>query len=224
MDPLIQAGLIYGSRALVLLLCLPVHELAHAYAARSLGDPTAEQAGRLSLNPFRHLDPIGAICMFALGVGWARPVPVDMRRFSHPKRDMAFVLLMGPCSNLLLALIGMMGSKVVYLLLLLHPSLTWLAPARWVFYEIASINVMLAVFNLLPVPPLDGSRLLMACLPEKAYAFVARYERYSMLLLFILLLFGIFTPILSFCTDGLMHVLDVCTSFLDVIGRILVGG
>ena len=158
-------------RAAVLLLLLPVHEYAHARMSYALGDPTAASEGRMDLNPLVHLDPIGSLLLLVAGVGWAKPVPVDPRYYKHPRRDMALTALAGPGSNLVMGLLfyagaqvsygfylrgyyaGVAGDQLYYLTLILE--------------TIASISVSLAVFNLLPIPPLDGSQLLQSLVPGR---------------------------------------------------------
>lgn len=167
-------------RVFVILCCFPVHECAHAWMADRLGDPTPRQMGRISLNPFRHLDLFGTLTIFMFGVGYAKPVPVNIRNFRHPKRDFALTAVAGPLSNLLMAAVFLL---VIRFLPAASPSLLLQA-----LVYAAYINVSLAVFNLIPIPPLDGSRVLTAVLPDKAYNTVLRYERYSMVILIGLLI------------------------------------
>lgn len=173
--------------AVAALICLTIHELCHGLTAYRLGDPTAKMAGRLTLNPIRHIDPFGLILMVTAGVGWAKPVPVDMRYFKAPKRDMAITALAGPVSNFLLAwlflLLGggtfrwMMGGLLGGYPAWAGYTLLYLTQ----FLENAAIlSVGLGVFNLFPVPPLDGSRVVFALLPDRAYYTVMAYERYVM--------------------------------------------
>ena len=169
------------------LLCITLHELSHGYVAYRLGDPTAKNAGRLTLNPLKHLDPMGLLMMLVFHVGWAKPVPVNMMRFKNPKRGMALTALAGPAANVLitvvfLALYGALyrplrGSDVGYYFLQMI-ELT------------ARISLGLAIFNLIPVPPLDGSKILLSVLPDSAYRSLMRYERYGSLLLFALVALG----------------------------------
>ncbi|MBP3395916.1 MAG: site-2 protease family protein [Clostridia bacterium] len=190
----------------IVLLSLSLHETAHGFAAFRLGDPTARNLGRLTLNPIKHLDPIGFLCMLLAGFGWAKPVPVNSRYFKNPRRNMALVGLAGPLSNLLLA--------TVFLLLLRFVGFGWLAqvPVKNEFqfnliyfallflYYGVYMNVTLAVFNLLPVPPLDGSRIFFVLLPPRLYFKVMQYERYISLAIMLLLLLGPLSRLISLIT------------------------
>ena len=172
---------------LAVLLCLTVHETCHGLAAYALGDPTAKSQRRLSLNPLHHIDWFGLAAMLMLGFGWAKPVPVDMRYFKHPKRGMALTALAGPASNLLFAFFALLGCKAVQL----HSPGT--AVWGWVFVflrTLAMLNVGLGVFNLIPISPLDGSKVLFSLLPDAAYRKLLYYERYGFVLLYALIFFG----------------------------------
>ena len=174
------------------LLALSCHEAAHGYVAYRLGDPTAKAVGRLTINPFRHLDPIGAICLLLFRIGWARPVPVNPRNFKKPRAGMALVAIAGPLTNLLLGIFSLLLSALIYSLILagvlqgyLGQVLVWFA----YFFDMAfMINIGLAVFNLLPIPPLDGSRIVTLLLPPRLYFKVMRYERQIALGMMLLLL------------------------------------
>ncbi len=175
---------------LAVLVCLTVHEVSHGLAAYGLGDPTAKSHNRLSFNPLRHLDPFGTLMMLVAGFGWARPVPVDMRYFKRPKLGMAVTALAGPASNLVLAygaLLLYAGLLPLYisgqgagLQVLLHFLLT-----------LASLSIGLGIFNLIPIPPLDGSKILEGILPDRMYYTILRYERFGMIALMILLWSGV---------------------------------
>lgn len=189
-----------GAICFVVFCATPIHEYAHALIATKLGDDTPRLTGRLTIDPKAHIDPIGALMIFLFGFGYAKPVQVRMRNFKKPKRDMALVALAGPVSNLLQSLVfffiysacvyfsGKSGSEVVDYL--------------GVFFFFAGvINVNLAVFNLLPVPPLDGSRLATALLPSKYYFKIMAYERYIQIAIFVLLFTGILSAPLSFLSN-----------------------
>lgn len=178
-----------------ILLCLTVHETCHGLAAWALGDPTAKRLHRLSLNPIRHIDPFGALMMLVAGFGWAKPVPVDPRYFRNPKLGMAVTALAGPVSNLVMAYMALLLRAV--LLAFYHPGSALLEGLVGFCETLAVLNVGLGIFNLIPFPPLDGSKVLGAFLPDRAYFQLMRYERWGMLLLMVLLWLGAFSAPLS---------------------------
>ena len=191
-----------------ILVCITIHELAHGLAAYALGDDTAKRMGRLSLNPLRHIDPMGFLMLLVLRFGWARPVPVDMRNFRRPKIGMAIAALAGPVSNFALAFL---------ILLFQIPLLRWrYLGGAWEFASnvivtTAVISVYLGVFNLLPIPPLDGSKIVFAVLPDKQHDWLMRYERYGMVLLFVLILLGFTTGALREVMDGVLLWIETVT-------------
>lgn len=172
--------LVYILRIPALLISLTIHELSHGYVAYRLGDITAKSQGRLSLNPFRHLDPIGTIMMVVVGFGWAKPVPVNPLYFRDKKKGMMLVSVAGPLSNILLAFITVLVFYITTAIVgavysgVQTPALYLLIFLQLLFY----MNLSLAVFNLIPVPPLDGSKILSAVLPTEKYFHLMRYERY----------------------------------------------
>ena len=196
----------------VILLILSVHETAHGYVACKLGDPTAQSLGRLTLNPLKHVDLFGFLSMVLFGFGWAKPVPVNARYFKNPKRDMALTGIAGPISNLLMAL-GFAALLKVFSLafagvyftnaILLNMATYFL---NFLFYGVY-LNVSFAVFNLLPIPPFDGSRLLFAVLPSHLYFKIMRYERYIYLIVLVALILGVLDPLLNFLTGNLTNLI-----------------
>lgn len=175
------------------LLAITMHEVAHGYIAERFGDPTARLLGRLNLNPMRHLDPIGTVAIFIFGFGWARPVPVNSGNLRHPKRDMIWVALAGPITNLLLAVASALLLRGVGLLGMTSVGdsalfLQMAKPLRMMLGFSLYINVLLGIFNLVPLPPLDGGRILTGILPEKQALMVSRLEPFG----FILILFLVF--------------------------------
>ena len=167
----------------IIILVLSVHEYAHGVVAKKLGDPTAENMGRLTLNPLKHIDPIGFVMFLIIGIGYAKPVPINSRYFKKPKRDMALVGAAGPLSNLAMALLFTFFIKLMFLLIPFAPeTVVWLPTAFGYLYNILYLgvfyNLAFMLFNLLPVPPLDGSRILYAFLPSKALLWVQQHEQY----------------------------------------------
>ncbi len=167
-------------RVLAIVFCFPVHESAHALVAYKLGDPTGKNAGRISLNPMVHMEMWGTICFLLLGIGYAKPVPVDIRNFKKPKAGFALTAVAGPVSNLIMAFICLIILKIA-LVAGIKPAVYNIAATGLIYA--AYLNVALAVFNMIPVPPLDGSRLITALLPDRIYKMFLRYERYSAFLL-----------------------------------------
>lgn len=170
------------------LICITLHELSHGLAAFALGDDTAKRAGRLTLNPLRHLDPVGMLMMLVFRFGWAKPVPVNMYRFGNPKKGMALTALAGPVSNVIITLVFLVLYGALYVPL---------GRGRVGGYILEMLEITaymslgLAVFNLLPLPPLDGSKVLFALLPEDSYRVLMRYERYGGILLLALSATGV---------------------------------
>lgn len=183
------------------IFALTVHEYAHGYVAHRMGDNTAANLGRLSLNPLKHLDLLGCLAFFLINIGWAKPVPVDPRNFQNPRRDMIWVSLAGPGSNLILAVLSTLLAK---LLILTDTGLPAFFAVPILQITVASIwiNIMLAVFNLVPIPPLDGSKILLGLLPRKMADTFAKVEPYGFIILLILFYTGILprfiSPIISF--------------------------
>lgn len=175
-----------------ILLSLSVHEMCHGYAAFKLGDPTAKYDGRLSLNPLRHIDPIGFLALLFFRVGWAKPVMVDSRYFKNPKRDMAICSLAGPLSNFIMAFLSTLAYVLFLKICISIGSEAFLTGAVFAVIStmmeiMITINLGLGVFNLIPIPPLDGSKILYAFLPNRVLYKIIPYERYFQIALLLLL-------------------------------------
>jgi Zn-dependent protease len=182
-------------RVAAIFLCLTVHETCHGLAALALGDPTAKSMHRLSLNPLRHIDWIGLLMMFVAGFGWAKPVPVDPRYFRKPKQGMALTALAGPVSNFVLAVLAMLISKVIYLYAPYSAAMD--VVFSFCLYTLAPLSIGLGLFNLIPIPPLDGSKVLAAFLSDRQYITLMRYERYGIVVLLVLSFVGIGSSLIS---------------------------
>ena len=194
-----------------LLLALTFHEFAHGYVAYQLGDPTAKSLGRLTLNPIKHLDPIGTIAFFFIKFGWAKPVPVNPQYFKDPKRDMLWVALAGPATNFVLAIVSAALAKGLWFFASQLPYSTMaeaiLVPLNSMIIASVWINLVLCIFNFLPIPPLDGSRILTGLLPNRMAISYMKFERYGFVLVLVLAFTGVLSkvimPLISFA-NGLL--------------------
>lgn len=203
---------IWIARTIVLFTAMPIHECAHAFTAHKLGDNTARERGRLTLNPLVHLDVLGGLLLIFAGFGWAKPVPVDARRFKNPRRDMALTSLAGPLANWFFALLCMVAYK---LLVQMWPAFrgSTAIPLLVEFIEnMLMVNLYLVVFNLLPVPPLDGAKIYSALLPERFYFAIMRYERVIGMILFVLIMTNIISIPMQTLSMQLKQFLDFLTA------------
>ena len=203
----------YALRAVAMLIVIPFHESAHALISWKLGDSTAKDMGRLSMNPLRHFDPLGALCMLVGGVGWAKPVSINPYNYNNPKVGMALSAAAGPASNLLLAWVSMILYKLCW-----YSGLGDAVPVLTMFlYYMVAMNLSLAVFNLLPVPPFDGSRIALLFLPQRLYFRVMKYERYIMLAVLALVFLGLLDAPLSWLVNGMWRLMLHLTGFVELL-------
>lgn len=219
LDILFSSGMSFSDKlvyvliiAFCVLLSLSIHELSHGAAAYFLGDKTAKYSGRLSLNPMHHLDPFGALCLFLFGFGWARPVPINPMYFKNKKGGMAITALAGPVSNFIVAFLAEIG-------VVLLGGLTFKSDTSFLFnlasvsyticYYLTILNIGLGLFNLIPVPPLDGSKILNAILPQRIYFKIMQYERYGFIILIILINLPIFNYFLNAGRAGILSFFDM---------------
>ncbi len=195
-----------------ILLALTLHEFAHGYVAYRFGDPTALNQGRLTLNPLKHLDPIGTIAFFIIHIGWAKPVPVNPGYFKNPRKDMLWVALAGPAVNMVLAVLSALAVKVVWFIAATIPyspmAEAILLPLNEVLMASVWINLVLCIFNFLPIPPLDGSKILVGLLPPDMARSYASVERYGFAIILILAFTGILSkmimPVIGFARNILL--------------------
>lgn len=213
----------YLIKALVLFTAVPVHECAHAWVAEKMGDDTGRKQGRITLNPFAHLTLWGSLMMILVGFGWGKPVMVDSRNFKNPKKGMVLTSLAGPASNFIMAFLSMIVYKVLAFLSYAKDSST-LDMMATVFVYITLINISLAVFNFLPIPPLDGSKIFNAILPEKWYFTIMKYENFIFIALIILVYSGLLDAPLSFLQNKVIDVMLFLTGWVDNIMTLLIAG
>lgn len=213
-----SGGMSWSQKLLMLLISifcvlfsLTIHELGHGAAAYVLGDRTAQARGRLSLNPMHHIDPIGGLCLLIFGFGWAKPVPVNPYNFKNQKSGMVITSLAGPFTNFILAFLAQIGVSVLGSISFKSAGFGF--DVATVVYTICSymvyMNLGLGIFNLIPIPPLDGSKILAAVLPTDKYFRYMQYERYGFIILILIMNFGVFNRFLNFCMNGIIGFYDL---------------
>ncbi len=198
----------------IVLIALTVHEFAHGWVSSKLGDPTPERDGRLTLNPFAHLDLAGTILMILTGFGWAKPVMVDPRYYKNQKKGMAITAAAGPLSNLLMAIIGMIVYYSVVIIKEKFQINMDFSTLLMFVYVFIYTNLCFMVFNIIPIPPLDGSKVLGLLLPNRVYYTMLQYERYSMILIMVLSLTGVFGGIIGSGVNLIISLIDKPLLFL----------
>ena len=203
--------------AVVIIVCLPVHECAHGLVAYWLGDPTAKSEGRLTLNPIKHIDIIGSICLLFAGFGWAKPVPINVAYFKNAKLGMAVSALAGPLSNFLMASASIIFYKLVYYFNIFNGTNAFRDIVETIFQHMVMINIVLCIFNLIPIPPFDGSRIFTVFLPKKIYFGIMKFERYLFIGLAVIIFTGILNEPLSFMYTSVFNFLDRITWFIDLL-------
>jgi Zn-dependent protease len=201
---LIQDPLTFVLLAIPLLYSIIIHELAHGWVASLMGDPTAKYMGRLTLNPLKHLDPLGTAMLFIFGFGWAKPVPVNLSLVRNHRLGLIWVSAAGIIANLLLAFLA------ILILHLLSPSPS--GSMGQLLYYLAEINIMLASFNLIPIPPLDGSKIVMGFLPERTQNALARLEPYGFFIIIGLLYLGALNPVIHFFRQVILFLIGLLFS------------
>jgi Zn-dependent protease len=207
---------------IISLVALPIHEYAHGYAAYRMGDNTAYRQGRLTLNPLVHIDPLGTLALVLFGFGWAKPVQINPLNFENPKKGMMLSALAGPLSNVGLAFISMVFYKLSYIPVYMGMSGAFIMTIQTFLLYMISINITLAVFNFIPIPPFDGSRIATYFLPQRIYFKIMQYENIIFIGLLVILWLGFLDGPISFVSTSVTGILDFITRPIDWLTTVLV--
>ena len=206
---------------IISLVALPIHEYAHGYAAYRMGDNTAYRQGRLTLNPLVHIDPLGTLALMIFGFGWAKPVQINPLNFENPKKGMMLSALAGPLSNVGLAFISMIFYKLSYIPVYMGMSGAFIMTVQTFLLYMISINITLAVFNFIPIPPFDGSRIATYFLPQRIYFKIMQYENIIFIGLLVILWLGFLDGPISFVSTSVTGILDFITRPIDWLTAVL---
>lgn len=219
----------YGARIMIIFMVLPIHEFAHAYAAYKLGDNTAMYKGRLTINPLAHIDIFGAVCLLFTGFGWAKPVPINPLKFKKYRRDTALTALAGPLSNLIVAFVAMVGMRIV---VAMNDDFWFRGIELWYYqgsqntpvyyaimllYFIVTINIGLAIFNLIPIPPLDGSKILSYFTSARYEMFLAKNQMVISIVFLAVMFSGILSRPLSFLGNKVFDFYLSATNWVETL-------
>ena len=206
---------------IISLVALPIHEYAHGYAAYRMGDNTAYRQGRLTLNPLVHIDPLGTLALVLFGFGWAKPVQINPLNFENPKKGMMLSALAGPLSNVGLAFLSMIFYKLSYIPVYMGMSGAFIMTIQTFLLYMISINITLAVFNFIPIPPFDGSRIATYFLPQRIYFKIMQYENIIFIGLLVILWLGFLDGPISFVSTSVTGILDFITRPIDWLTAVL---